>query len=126
MATYEEILAELEKTRKNLPKESLSISEGSPAYEALVATYAPELAKLGTTPIPQQKDLLPSVAGQTDLQGEAATLAARQAGLIGANQSMVFNTTTGTFDFSTCVPVTEINTTPGVTFSSIGAKLGIC
>jgi|TARA_B100001094_G_scaffold161679_1_gene156388 hypothetical protein len=98
MATYEEILADINKARENLPKESLSISEGSPAYEALVAAYAPELAKLGKTPIPQKGALLPSVAGQTDLQGEAATLAARQAGLIGANQSMVFNPATGTFD----------------------------
>ena len=101
MATYEEILADINKARENLPKESLSVSEGSPAYEALVAAYAPELAKLGKKPIPQQGPLLPSVAGQTDLQGEAATLAARQAGLIGANQSMVFNPATGTFDLPT-------------------------
>jgi len=98
MATYEEILAQLTEARKNLPKESISVSEGSPAYEALVASYAPQLAKLGKTPIPQKGPLLPQVAAQTDLQGKAATLAARQAGLIGANQSMVFNPATGTFD----------------------------
>jgi hypothetical protein len=97
MATYEEILAEIQKSRKELDSDSIKIQEQSPAYEALVGAYAPELAKLGLTEIPQQGALLPEVAGQTDLQREALEMQARQAGLLGANQSMVFDSKTNTF-----------------------------
>ena len=98
MATYEEILAEIQKSRAELDSDSIKIQEQSPAYEALVGAYAPELAKLGTTAIPQKGALLPEVAGQTDLQREALEMQARQAGLLGANESMVFNSKTNTFE----------------------------
>jgi len=97
MATYDERYDAIIEARKNLPKDSISVNEGSPAYEALLAQYAPELAKKMTVPI-DQTNLTPEVAAQTGLQGQAATLAAQQAGLIGANQQMVFNPNTGTFD----------------------------
>mgnify|MGYP001209874590 FL=1 len=95
--TYDQIYDDIVEARKNLPKDSISVSEGSPAYEALLGAYAPQLAAIGKVPI-DQTALTPEVAAQTDLQQQAATLAAQQAGLIGANQQMVFNPTTGTFD----------------------------
>lgn len=97
MTTYDERYQAILDARKNLPKDSISVSEGSPAYEALLAQYAPQLAAISDVPIDQSK-LTPEVAAQTGLQGQAATLAAQQAGLIGANQQMVFNPNTGTFD----------------------------
>jgi len=97
MATYDELYKDIVEARKNLPKDSISVNEGSPAYEALLGAYAPQLAVIGGKPIDQTK-LTPEVAAQTDLQKQAATLAAQQAGLIGANQEMVFNPNTGTFD----------------------------
>jgi hypothetical protein len=95
--TYDQRYQAILDARKNLPKDSISVNEGSPAYEALLASYAPQLAAIGQVPI-DQATLTPQAAAQTDLQQQAATLAAQQAGLIGANQEMVFNPTTGTFD----------------------------
>ena len=101
MATYDEILKQIQDARKDLGGDSIKINEESPAYEALVGAYAPELAKIGTTAIPQQGPLLPQVAGQTQLQQKAAEMQARQAGLLGENQNMVFNQSTGTFELPT-------------------------
>ena len=94
MATYDEILAEITKARKDLGGDSVSISEGSPAYEALVGVYGPELAKLLDRPIEQKGPLLPEVAEQNKLQQEAIKMQLEQAGISGEPE---FDPTTGAF-----------------------------
>jgi len=94
MATYDEILAEITKARKDLGGDSISISEGSPAYEALVGVYGPELADILDKPIEQKGPLLPSVAEQNKLQQEAIRMQLKQAGISGEPE---FDVDTGAF-----------------------------
>jgi hypothetical protein len=93
MATYDEILAEITKSRKGLGGDSVSINEGSPAYEALVGVYGPELAKLLDKPIEQKGPLLPDAAPQNKLQQQAIQQQLTQAGY----GTATFDPTTGAF-----------------------------
>ena len=52
---YADYVNSILKTRENLPGESVQVNEGSPYYEALVASYAGDLATAGNTPVPQEK-----------------------------------------------------------------------
>lgn len=94
MATYDEILDEITKSRKGLGGDSISINEGSPAYEALVGVYGPELADILDKPIEQKGPLLPSVAAQNKLQEQAIKMQLEQAGI---SAEPLFDSTTGAF-----------------------------
>jgi len=94
MATYDEILKEITKARKELGGDSVSISEGSPAYEALVGVYGPELADILDKPIEQKGPLLPEVAAQNKLQEQAIRMQLEQAGI---SSEPLFDADTGAF-----------------------------
>ena len=94
MATYEEILKQIQDGRKDLDPSSISVSEKSPQLEALMGIYGPELANLMKAPIDQKKaGLLPQAAGQNKLQQEAIQMQLKQSGYGQGN----FDPTTGAF-----------------------------
>ena len=94
MATYDEILAEITKSRKELGGDSVSISEGSPAYEALVGVYGPALADILDKPIEQKGPLLPEVAEQNNLQELSISMQLEEAGI---SAEPLFDADTGAF-----------------------------
>jgi hypothetical protein len=82
MATYEEILKQIQDGRKDLDPSSISVSEKSPQLEALMGIYGPELANLMKAPIDQKTaGLLPQAAGQNKLQQEAIQMQLNQSGM---------------------------------------------
>ena len=97
---YAETVKDLVKAREDLPAESITVNQDNPYYEALVSSYAPDLAVAGNTPIPQD-NLVPEVAKQNDAQKIAMEMQMRQSGALGPNESLTYNSTTGTFDMPT-------------------------
>ena len=64
---YAAYLQAIQDARADLPSESISVTEGSPYYEALVGSFAEDLATAGNTAVPQEK-LVPEVAEQNKIQ----------------------------------------------------------
>jgi len=76
---YAETVKDLIKSRDELPAESVTVAQDNPYYEALVASYAPDLAVAGNTPI-TQTNLVPEAAKQNDAQKLAMEMQLRQSG----------------------------------------------
>ena len=94
---YADYVNSILKTRENLPGESVQVNEGSPYYEALVASYAGDLATAGNTPVPQE-NLVPEVAKQNKIQQAAMEAQLRQSGVLGEGQNLTYNTQTNEFE----------------------------
>lgn len=97
---YAETVKDLITARNELPAESVTVAQDNPYYEALVASYAPDLAVTGNTPI-LQTNLVPKAAEQNDAQKLAMEMQLRQSGALGPNESLTYNSNTGTFEMPT-------------------------
>ena len=97
---YATVVKDLITARDELPAESIQVNQDNPYYEALVASYAPDLAVAGNTPIPQT-NLVPKVAGQNEAQKAAMEMQLRQSGALGQNESLTYNADTNSFDMPT-------------------------
>ena len=94
---YAAYLQAIQDARADLPSESISVTEGSPYYEALVGSFAEDLATAGNTAVPQEK-LVPEVAEQNKIQQAAMEAQLRQSGALGANQNLTYNSKTNSFE----------------------------
>tara|TARA_R110000751_G_scaffold53519_2_gene115847 strand:+ start:1101 stop:2411 length:1311 start_codon:yes stop_codon:yes gene_type:complete len=86
MATYDEILKQIQTSQDKLDPSSISVSQKSPQLEALMGIYGPELANVLKSPIDLKKaGALPQAAGQNQLQQQAIQMQLNQAGYGQAN-----------------------------------------
>ena len=98
MATYDEILKQIQTSQDKLDPSSISVSQKSPQLEALMGIYGPELANVLKSPIDLKKaGALPQAAGQNQLQQQAIQMQLNQAGL---GTAQFDNTTGGTGAFT--------------------------
>ena len=92
MATYEELLANLDAAQKELGADSVSIKQASPGIEALLRQFGPQLSNQLASPINQEGmagrygSLLPEAAAQNQLQQQAIQQQLAQAGVTGTAQ----------------------------------------
>jgi len=92
MATYEELLADLDASQQALGADSISIKQASPGIEALLRQFGPQLSNQLASPINQEGmagrygSLLPEAAGQNLLQQQAIKEQLAQAGVTGTAQ----------------------------------------
>ena len=92
MATYEELLADLDASQQALGADSISIKQASPGIEALLRQFGPQLSNQLASPINQEGmegrygSLLPEAAAQNQLQQQAIQQQLAQAGVTGTAQ----------------------------------------